>query len=701
MAELEEERIADADLPVVALHPTGRERKISRGQYMTIWEVTVDGRTFVGKKIRDTKRVCTINPEWITSLERGLQRECQLLRQLTHPSIVMVAGLSLDSATARRPTLVMEYMEDGNLDDFIASGKGRGEMDGQLQHAILLDVARGLQYMHTKSVVHYTLNSRKILLTFQRPDIPVLAKIGGFGAAAMECRRPHHLVADEESRTQLSQSVIDGYPPEVFSGVDANDPKTVDIFSFGLVILQTVTQESPRPKPPVDTHGRVLPEVERRLEHLDQLDDNHPLKQTVVECLSNDPQYRPTADDIMGIIERAELRRFIPVAEMETLRQVHAQVMFRLRSEKERLRGEKERMGQRLEELCEQNEEQTRDLERRVERLLQENSHQALELSILRGGAQRRPPLVQSISLPEGRPQPPSPAVINQPFVLESAPVEGAILRSEVQILHEVDRGAWAVVARGQCRGHVVAVKWPHDQLLRNYRDIVPRLEREISIMSQLRHPNLVHFVGAVVDDEARRLQGPPLLLTELLDTNLRREYMRCKTENISFGKHLLQSIFLDVAYGLCCLHTHSERIIHRDISAPNVLLKRLPNGAWQAKISDFGSANLVRCAQSLGEGSILYTAPEMFPHANQPNQTTKIDIFSYGILLCEAIAAELPIAERYLLMLQTVAGRWSVMYGLIERCTQHDPEARPTAAEIIDKLHQTPVSSLQTQVSF
>ena len=60
MAELEEERIADADLPVVALHPTGRERKISRGQYMTIWEVTVDGRTFVGKKIRDTKRVCTI-----------------------------------------------------------------------------------------------------------------------------------------------------------------------------------------------------------------------------------------------------------------------------------------------------------------------------------------------------------------------------------------------------------------------------------------------------------------------------------------------------------------------------------------------------------------------------------------------------------------------------------------------------------------
>ena len=457
------------------------------------------------------------------------------------------------------------------------------------------------------------------------------------------------------------------------------------------MILQTLTQENPSPKPMVDSHDRLISEIERREEHLDMVHDEHPLKPTVMECLSNEPHYRPTAEAILSIIERAELRTLIPVGEVDSMRQAHSQAMFRLRSEKARLRGEKERLSQRLDELLDQNEEQIRELQQRVEQLMQQNTRQALELSILREGEQRiqrRPALVQSLSVP-GQTQPP---VVNHPIHLG---VEGTILRSEVQIIQEIDRGAWAVVAKGRYRQRIVAVKWPHDQLLRQYRDIVPRLEREVTIMAQLRHPNLAHFIGAVIDDDARQLQESPLLLTELMDTNLRLEYTRCKTENILFPKHLLHSIFLDVAYGLHCLHTHNEPIIHRDISAPNILLKHLPSGCWQAKISDFGSANLQRIAQSLGEGSILYSPPEVFPHANQPNQTVKIDIFSYGILLCEVIAAKLPETKHYQCMLCTVAEQWSVMHTLIGQCTQHDPTIRPTAAEIIDELHQIPRSSL------
>ena len=46
-------------------------------------------------------------------------------------------------------------------------------------------------------------------------------------------------------------------------------------------------------------------------------------------------------------------------------------------------------------------------------------------------------------------------------------------------------------------------------------------------------------------------------------------------------------------------------------MSAPNVLLKALPSGMWRAKVSNFGSANLARLAQTMGEGAIIYAAPE------------------------------------------------------------------------------------------
>ena len=53
-----------------------------------------------------------------------------------------------DPAIPRPTSLVMEFIEDGNLDDYIASRKGGKEMEEQLQHMVLLDIARGLQYMH-------------------------------------------------------------------------------------------------------------------------------------------------------------------------------------------------------------------------------------------------------------------------------------------------------------------------------------------------------------------------------------------------------------------------------------------------------------------------------------------------------------------------------------------------------------------------
>ena len=262
------------------------------------------------------------------------------------------------------------------------------------------------------------------------------------------------------------------------------------------------------------------------------------------------------------------------------------------------------------------------------------------------------------------------------------------VSRRDIQIVQEIGIGAWGTVARGVYHGQPVAVKWPHRYILSQHT--LERLERETQLMTQVRHPNLLRIIAAVFDDESRALQTSPMIITELLDMNLRQCYERGRLQGSS-----RMPIFRDVAYGLHYLHDRQEPIIHRDVSAPNVLLQALPAGMWRAKVSDFGSANLARLSKTAGEGAIIYTAPEAFPQIDPSvpcyPHTTKIDVFSYGILLCEVITARLPDPEHFQERLELVKGQSLPLHGLIVSCTKHNPGNRPTIAQVIDELHKIP----------
>ena len=238
-------------------------------------------------------------------------------------------------------------------------------------------------------------------------------------------------------------------------------------------------------------------------------------------------------------------------------------------------------------------------------------------------------------------------------------------------------------------RGEDVAIKIAHREILRQSADM---LKREIQIMSSVQHPNLVRFIGAVLDDAVERKVDTPIIISELMDMNLRAAY-----ESKLDLSDSLMSIFRDVAYALQYLHQHREPIIHRDISAPNVLLKSLPGGSYRAKVSDFGSANLVKNSMTAAAGAIIYSAPEMFPsegiaaRRQPPKQTPKVDVYSYGILLLEVIAKEMPSQDTSYALLQKVKGQWNTMYELIVHCTKRSPSDRPTMADILKQLNSAP----------
>ena len=201
------------------------------------------------------------------------------------------------------------------------------------------------------------------------------------------------------------------------------------------------------------------------------------------------------------------------------------------------------------------------------------------------------------------------------------SPEEVSIREDEI-----LGRGAWGYVAKETFRGTTVAVKRVYPEILR--QTTMDRIRREIRTMAQIRHPNLVLFVAAVLNE-----QTGPMIVTELLDTSLRSAY---QDNRVGPNK---RRIFGDISSALVYLHRQREPIIHRDVSSANVLLLSLPNNKWVAKLSDFGSANLARDATTPGEGAILYTAPEAYPQSPYspqppPQQTTKIDVYSFGVLV-------------------------------------------------------------------
>jgi len=119
----------------------------------------------------------------------------------------------------------------------------------------------------------------------------------------------------------------------------------------------------------------------------------------------------------------------------------------------------------------------------------------------------------------------------------------------EVQVDQEIiGRGAWGYVNRGTFRGQQVAVKKVHPDILEPHT--VDRIRREISTMAQVRHPNLVLFIAAVLDDRTG-----PMIITEILDTSLRMAYKENR-----LGSNKLR-IFQNVASALNYLHLHREPI--------------------------------------------------------------------------------------------------------------------------------------------
>ena len=249
-----------------------------------------------------------------------------------------------------------------------------------------------------------------------------------------------------------------------------------------------------------------------------------------------------------------------------------------------------------------------------------------------------------------------------------------AIPRDEINLSNKIlGTGGWGYVTEAIFRGRRVAAKCLHEAIISPHNQEL--FAKEMKISARCRHKNLVEFIGAVPDH-------PAIIVIEMMDCTL-----RFALGNRRVIPNHIHPICIDVAEGLVYLHSiQPYPLIHRDVSAPNVLLKAVGTG-WIAKLSDLGSAQFANIAQTLAPGCVLYAAPEVQQRDTALKQTEKVDVYSYGVLLIEILTREMPtgILSQLINSLRPTRPQF---ISLIQRCTTTDPNRRPTMRDVISSLN-------------
>ena len=215
------------------------------------------------------------------------------------------------------------------------------------------------------------------------------------------------------------------------------------------------------------------------------------------------------------------------------------------------------------------------------------------------------------------------------------------VLPNVVNTDQEIGRGSYGSVVLVKMPGASCAAKLIHPDLMPRGQASKPitQFVEECKLMSTLRHPHIVQFLGITfIQDSRCRF---PALVMELIMTSLHEVLDPAPMEGdnpISLAKKVVlplglkYSILHDIAHGLVYLHGHTPRpIIHRDLSARNILL----NSAMVAKIADLGVARIVphfnKATMTKTPGAFVYMPPEALLDKSRYDGT--IDIFSFGVI--------------------------------------------------------------------
>ncbi|KAM3683501.1 hypothetical protein ACJW31_12G152500 [Castanea mollissima] len=256
-------------------------RELGAGTYGTVYHGKWRGTDVAIKRIK--KSCFSGRSSEQERLTKDFWREAQILSNLHHPNVVAFYGVVPDGAGGTLAT-VTEFMVNGSLRHVLL--KKDRLLDRRKKLIIAMDAAFGMEYLHSKNIVHFDLKCDNLLVNLRDPHRPI-CKVGDFGLSRIK------------RNTLVSGGVRGTLPwmaPELLNGSSSRVSEKVDVFSFGISMWEILTGEEPY----ANMHcGAIIGGIVKNSlrppipEHCDP-----EWRKLMEECWSPDPEIRPSFTEI-------------------------------------------------------------------------------------------------------------------------------------------------------------------------------------------------------------------------------------------------------------------------------------------------------------------------------------------------------------------------------------------------------------------
>ena len=273
------------------------DRKLGSGAFGTVYEVEWNGTACAAKFMHDIFKEILSEEEKQTFIT-AFEKECTTWAALRHPQIVQFLGIYYDPS--RTPVMVLEKM-DASL-RLMLETTPKEEFSLINKVVILRQTAQGLVYLHSHSpkLVHHDLTPNNILVN----EVTYATKLTDFG-----------MTRAIDAATLTRSSSIKGtpgfVPPEAMRYPPQYDDK-LDVFSYGNVIISTITHKWPTPIAPQSGEGEAAienpTEFHLREHHFEQFskEEMKAFGKTTRLCLENEAMKRPTSKMLLSEMKHIE-----------------------------------------------------------------------------------------------------------------------------------------------------------------------------------------------------------------------------------------------------------------------------------------------------------------------------------------------------------------------------------------------------------
>ena len=291
--------------------------RLGRGADATVYAVEWNGTVCAAKRLHEIL-LEDQSPGGADKFISNFEAECLTWSKLRHPGVVQFLGVYLER-NSRLPVLVMEkmdttlrtYLEDHSKEEFPLHQKA----------FVLRQVTQALAYLHSQNppLVHHDLSPNNVLLNMGS----FVTKVSDFGMS--RAINPSAL-----SRKSSIKGTLAFMAPEALHTPPRYNEK-LDVFSFGNIIISTVTHEWPNPGPPTQIQGDhlvALNELTRREHCIVKFTahENQLLMPLVRCCLENRPDKRPSSVVLVQEMRRIEKSIVISGSSTEQQQQQQQQI---------------------------------------------------------------------------------------------------------------------------------------------------------------------------------------------------------------------------------------------------------------------------------------------------------------------------------------------------------------------------------------